>query len=444
MSNANDLINNLLTDGGTVNRRNFLGNAGKGILAASVIGELASCATSSAQGIGGPGKSIADTISVMAPTQHAPSEQHQATGVSVLEKSKRVGYAIVGLGELTLGQILPQIGSCKYSKPVALVSGDAVKAKKVALQYGIAEKNIYNYQNFDSIKNNPEIDAVYIVLPNALHEEYVIRAANAGKHVLCEKPMTTSSKAAKNMIDACTKAGKKLMIAYRIQYEPHNRMVMEWARSKKFGNVKVISSTNVQNIGNPAQWRLHKALSGGGSLPDIGLYDINTNRFILGEEPNAVSAMTYSTPNDIRFKEVEEAVMFQMYFPSGAIANNTCSYGAHNSKYYRVFTDNGGWFGADPAFDYAGIKMEASHAEGKIEMKMNLDIPEKKQFATEIDHFSDCIMEDKIPYTPGEEGLQDQKIMEAIYESAANGGKLIKLETITKTDAFRGSAPMED
>jgi predicted dehydrogenase len=444
MNSFNQLLNNMLAGGGAFNRRAFLENTGKGILATSIIGELASCTNSNAQVMAGPVKSLADTIAVKPPTQHAPSEQHQETGVTVLPHDKRIGYAIVGLGELSLGQIMPAFSASKYAKPVALVSGDTEKAKKVAAQYGVYEKNIYNYENFDDIRSNPEIDAVYIVLPNALHEEFVVRAAKAGKHVLCEKPMTTSSKSAQIMIDACKKAGKKLMVAYRIQYEPHNRMAMQWARSKHFGNVKVISSNNVQNIGNPAQWRLHKALSGGGSLPDIGLYNINTNRFLLGEEPHTVMATTHTTPNDIRFKEVEEAVMFQMLFPSGAIANNTCSYGAHNSKHYRCYADNGGWFGLDPAFDYAGLQIEASQAQGKIEMKMQPLIPEKKQFAVEMDHFAQCIMENKVPYTPGEEGLQDQKIMEAIYESAANNGKPVKLEMITTLDTFRGTPPKED
>lgn len=426
-------------------RRQFLESAGKGILAATVIGELASVGTASAQTTNGSGpglRSMTDAVKVEVPSQHAASEGQQESAPSILPKNKRVGYAIVGLGELTLGEIMPAFGACKNSKPVALVSGDATKAQKVAMQYDIPQKNIYNYQNFDDIKNNPEIDAVYIVLPNAMHEEFVLRAAKAGKHVLCEKPMTTSSKSAERMIDACKKAGKKLMIAYRIQYEPNNRQMMKFTREHKYGKVKVITSTNVQNIGDPKQWRLHKALSGGGSLPDIGLYDINTNRFLLGEEPYMVNASTYSTPNDPRFKEVEEAVMFQMYFPSGVIANNTCSYGAHNSKHYRCYADNGGWFGMDPAFDYKGLMPEAGHVEGKVQNKMNPKLPEKDQFATEIDHFSECVIENKTPYTPGEEGLQDQKIMEAIYESARTN-KPVQLERIEKLDSFRGTPPKE-
>ncbi len=425
-------------------RRQFIESAGKGIIAATVAGELLASGTASAQStnIGsGPGPMSA-AVKVEVPSQHAKSEGEQPAAPSILPKEKRVGYAIVGLGELTLGQIMEAFGACKNSKPVALVSGDAAKAQKVAQQYGISPKNIYNYQNYDNIKNNPEIDAVYIVLPNAMHEEFVVRAAKAGKHVLCEKPMTTSSKSAERMIDACKKAGKKLMVAYRIQYEPNNRQIKDFTRQQKYGKVKVITSVNVQNIGDPNQWRLKKALSGGGSLPDIGLYDINTNRYLLGEEPYMVNATTYTTPNDPRFKEVEEAVMFQMYFPSGAIANNTCSYGAHNSKHYRCYADNGGWFGMDPAFDYKGLMPEVGHVEGKVQNKSNPKLPEENQFALEIDHFSECVIENKTPYTPGEEGLQDQKIMEAIYESARTG-KPVQLERIDKLDAFRGTPPKE-
>ena len=325
---------------------------------------------------------------------------------------------------------------------VALVSGSPDKAKKVAAQYGIADKNIYSYETYDQIKDNPEIDAVYIVLPNSMHEEYVVRAAKAGKHVLCEKPMATSSKSAQVMIDACKKAGKKLMIAYRIQYEPHNRLVMQWAREKRFGKIKFIEAMNSQNIGDPAQWRLHKALSGGGSLPDIGLYCLNTSRFILGEEPHTVIASTYATPGDVRFKEVEETVMWQMHFPSGALVNAACSYGVHQSRRYRCYGDNGGWVGMDPAFDYVRLQIESSHAQGKLEVKESPDMGEKNQFSLEIDHFSECVLENKEPFTPGEEGLQDQKIMEAIYESAKTG-KPVKLEMITTIDTFRGNKPTE-
>lgn len=442
MKNIDQLMQTLSGQGADLSRRNFIGNTGKGLVAATIIGGLttdtAQAQTGSSVGVGG-GKSMTNVITVDVPSQHATSERQQENGASMLKPDNRIGYAIVGIGELTIGQIMPAFGSCKYSKPVALVSGDAAKAKKVAAQHGIPEKNIYNYQNFDQIKNNPDIDAVYIVLPNSMHEEFVIRSAKAGKHVLCEKPMANSSKEAQNMIDACKKAGKKLMIAYRIQYEPNNRLMMKWTREKHFGQVKVIDSVNVQNIGDPNQWRLKKALAGGGSLPDIGLYCINTNRFLTGEEPYMVSAVMHTDTADPRFKEVEDKVMWQMFFPSGTIANNTTAYSVHDSKHYRCYADNGGWFGMDPAFNYNGLKIEASKAEGKLEMKQNVIVGEKQQFALEMDHFAQCIMENKEPYTPGEEGLQDHKIMEAIYE-AAKSGKPVKLANITTLDTFRNGA----
>ncbi|GAA4902385.1 Gfo/Idh/MocA family oxidoreductase [Mucilaginibacter defluvii] len=432
---------NIPEDGPGYNRRRFIENAGKTIIASGIIGASLNNDAEAQTPAGTGSKKTSDAIKVELPPIHAPSEK-QDKWPAISPPAKRVGYALVGLGNLTLAELLPAFAECKYSKVVALVSGSPDKAKKVAEQYGIAEKNIYNYQNYDSISKNPEIDAVYIVLPNSMHKEYTIRAAKAGKHVLCEKPMANSSAEAQEMIDACKKAGKKLMIAYRIQYEPHNRLAMQWTREKKFGQVKVINSINVQNSGAPPQWRLDKELAGGGSLPDIGLYCSNTNRFLLGEEPHTVLASMYSTPNDPRFKEVEETVMFQMFFPSGAVANNLCSYGVHDSKHYRCYADNGGWFGLDPAFAYHGLKMEVSQTQGDIEMKQNPSKGEKNQFALEIDHFSECVMDNKTPYTPGEEGLQDHKVLEAIYESAKTG-KPVKLERIEKLDAFRGSPPTE-
>ncbi|WP_374164022.1 Gfo/Idh/MocA family protein [Arcticibacter sp. MXS-1] len=372
----------------------------------------------------------------------APTEKKSGPLPTPLSPAKRIRYALVGLGHLTLEELLPAFASCKYSKVTALVSGDAAKAAKVAGQYGIDPKNIYNYQNYDNIRNNPEIDAVYIVLPNSMHAEFTIRAAKAGKHVLCEKPMANSSKEAREMIDACKAAGKKLMIAYRIQYEPHNRLAKKWTREKKYGTVKIIEAVNTQNIGDPAQWRLNKKLAGGGALPDIGIYCLNTIRFLLGEEPVEVQGSVYSSPGDPRFKEVEEAVLWQMKFPSGVQANCTTSYGVHQARRYRCYADQGGWFGLDPAFAYERLQMEVSQAQDKMEVKQSPSLTEENQFALEIDHFSDCIMQNKQPYTPGEEGLQDHLIIEAIYESA-RAGRPVKLEKATRLDATRGPEPKE-
>jgi predicted dehydrogenase len=428
----------------SINRRKFIESAGIGVIAATGFGNLTASGRADVQDHHQQLILPNDLISIKLPPLEDPSEQDQAVSSVMMPADRRIGYAIVGLGNLSLGQILPAFAASKYCKPVALVSGSPDKARKIAMQYGIPIKNLYNYQNFEQIRNNAEIDAVYIVLPNSMHEEFVIRAAGAGKHVLCEKPMTTSAKAAARMIDACKSAGKKLMIAYRIQYEPNNRLAMQYTRRQHFGKVKVIEMVNMQHVGDPGQWRLHKQLSGGGSLPDIGLYCLNTSRYLLGEEPHTVLATTYSTPGDERFKEVEESVIWQMHFPGGARVSALCSYGVHQSRRYRCYADKGGWFGMDPAFDYEHLKFEASQAQGKQEVRLAPTIKEQKQFALEMDHFARCILENKQPFTPGEEGLQDQKIMEAIYASARNGGKPVQLETITTVDTFRGAAPEDE
>ncbi len=419
-------------------RRSFLTNAGKGILATGLMSGMVSAGDATAQT--GSGALLPDPSPIKLSSLDDPSEQEKPPVPTFSKPDERIGYAVVGLGHLTLNQILPAIIQCKKAKLVALVSGDENKARNVAAQYGLNPKNIYNYQNYDTIKDNKEVQAVYIVLPNGMHEEFVVRSAKASKHVLCEKPMSNTSKEAQNMVDACKKANVKLMIAYRIQYEPKNRFVKDWVRNKEKGNTKLIEAVNTQNIGDPTQWRLNKKLAGGGSLPDIGLYCLNTCRYLLGEEPVWVKATVYSTPGDLRFKEVEEAVLWQMGFPSGALANCSTSYGVHETRRYRCVTDKGAWMGLDPAFPYRGLMVEGEYTEGKNVFKHHPSIPDKDQFAPQMDHFAECIKSNQTPYTPGEEGLQDMKIMEAIYQSAREG-KRIDLDKIDKIDAFRGTMP---
>lgn len=419
-------------------RRSFLTNTGRGLVAAALAGELLPVLGSGNASAAGQEKPVE------LPAFTAKSEKQTGDAPTPLPPSERIGYAVVGLGRLSLECILPAFGECKKSKLVALVSGTPDKAAKVARQYGVESKNIYSYETFDQIKENPEIQVVYIVLPNGMHAEFTVRGAQAGKHILCEKPMANTVTEAEQMVAACEKAKRKLMIAYRIQYEPNNRLMQKMVRDKKYGKVKVIESVNGQAQGDPAQWRQNKALAGGGCLPDVGLYCLNTTRFLLGEEPTEVSAMTYSTPGDPRFKEVEENVIFQMRFPSGALANCTTGYDFHESRRYRVLAQTG-WFGMDPAFSYHNLQAEESHAEGKVEHKDHLGLDPKDQFALEMDHMSECVMEDKKPYTPGEEGVQDQRIMAAIYEAAATG-KVVKINTPGvneqgKLDLFRGAAP---
>ena len=240
---------------------------------------------------------------------------------------KKLGWAIVGLGSLAINQILPAFAKCEKSKVVAFVSGHPDKANKLALRYGVDPKNIYNYQNYDSIKDNPEVDIIYIVLPNGMHAEYTVRGLQAGKHVLSEKPMANTPEDCQQMIDAGKKANRKLMVAYRCRYEPFNQEAIRLARSKELGSLKTITADMGFNIGDPTQWRLNKKLAGGGCLMDIGIYALQATRYISGEEPIEINAMTYTTPDDPRFKEVEESINFQLRFPSGVLASCTSSYG---------------------------------------------------------------------------------------------------------------------
>src|ERR1051325_7705430 len=210
-----------------------------------------------------------------------------ATAISRIapaQEGRRIGYCIVGLGRISMDHFMPATKTSKLAKVTALVSGHRDKAEKQAGLYGVPAKNIYGYQNFDAIADNKDIDAVYIALPNNMHAEYSIRAAKAGKHVLCEKPMATTVADSQAMVDACRKAKKKLMIAYRCQYEPTNLRAVQLIRDGKLGKVEAIESANGFNI-RPGEWRLNGKMGGGGPLMDVGIYSLNACRYLTGEEP---------------------------------------------------------------------------------------------------------------------------------------------------------------
>ncbi|RYY59829.1 MAG: Gfo/Idh/MocA family oxidoreductase [Chitinophagaceae bacterium] len=370
-------------------------------------------------------KSDADPATAPTPTPLAPDQ--------------RVGYAVVGLGHLALEEILPALSSCKKSRLVALVSGNPEKLKKVSGQYGIARENCYSYQNFDSISSNKLVDVVYIVLPNGLHKEYVIRAAKAGKHVLCEKPMANNAEECRDMIRACEQANVKLMIAYRIQYQPHNRYVRQQLKQQEFGTTRFVEACNSQSSANPDHWRHKKALAGGGALPDIGLYCLNTTRFILGLEPTEVFAWQFSTAGNPLFKEVEELVAWQMKFPGGIMASCSTDYAVHESRRYRVMAERG-WLDIENAYAYHGQQLKSSTVKDGIKMQASINIPETNQFAAEMDHFSDCVMNNKQPFTTGYEGLQDHIIMDAIYQSAREG-RPVKIDPVKDPSKLHGPEP---
>ncbi len=351
-------------------------------------------------------------------------------------RDKRLGVAVVGLGRLALTQILPGFGQSKHVRVTALVSGEADKARVIAAQYGVPEKNLYDYKNFDSIKDNPEIDVVYIVLPNALHAEYTVRAAQAGKHVLCEKPMATNVADAQRMVDACKQAGRKLMIAYRCQYLPEFRSLVGMVRNKTYGDLRMIETTNGQNDANDGQWRLNKAMAGGGSLPDVGLYCLNTARFLTGEEPVEITARTTQPANDPRFREVEDICTFTLRFPSGVMAVCGSGYSYHENRFLRLMATEA-TFGLDPAYGYDNLTMQIARRDGMSSGLEQRRWAPKSQFALEMDAYAEAIRTEAVPLTPGEEGLQDMRLIAAIYEAAA-GGSVVKLQPAARLDETRG------
>ncbi|MBN9681072.1 MULTISPECIES: Gfo/Idh/MocA family protein [unclassified Corallococcus] len=382
---------------------------------------------------------------VKLPDTYAKTERERPGPPNPQPESERVGWAVVGLGHLSLEELLPAFGQMKRGKLVALVSGDRAKAQAIAKQYGVADKALYDYKSFDQIKDNPEVQAVYIVLPNSMHAEFTVRAAQAGKHVFCEKPMANTSAECQQMIDACKKADRKLGIAYRLQYEPHHRAVIQMARNKELGTLKLFTANNGQNQGDPNQWRHKKSLAGGGALPDVGIYCLSAARYFSGEEPTEVQGFSYSTPNDPRFKEVEESFAFHLRFPSGFQAHCTSHYSTHETKDLRLMGTDG-WASMDPGFSYSGLRLRVgmkSKSFPKADDTVERSFSQPSQFAREMDHFSRCVQENIVPHTPGEEGLADMRIIEALYRSAQEG-KAVKLEAAKKLDAFRGPPPKEE
>ena len=337
--------------------------------------------------------------------------------------SKPVGYAAIGLGTISDIFMRACAGS-STSKITALVTGHPEKATKYAAMYGIPATSVYSYETFDRIRDNKDVDAVYVGLPNSMHCEYTERAAAAGKHVLCEKPMAISSKECQTMIDACKKASVRLMIAYRVQYDPTWMQVGEIVRSGAIGDVESFHGSFYGEMPQ-GQWRLDKKLGGGGPILDLGIYPLNTIRHILGEEPNEFTAEVSTREPGPRFAQVEQTMEWTMKFPSGISAACGCSYGAVGPASLEIFGSDGQLV-IEPAFYYEGLKVRGetySRSKGQGGKKpVDIVSPGKApyQFTLEADHFSDCVRRNVQPRSPGEEGLKDMLAIEAIYRAAGH------------------------
>ncbi len=323
----------------------------------------------------------------------------------------KLGFAICGLGELSEQQIAPALLKTERCRLTGLVTDSPAKAAAWQRKYAISPRSVYTYDTMARMADNPDIDVVYVVTPNALHLQHGTDAAKAGKHVFCEKPLEVSVERCRQLINVVKSANRRLGVAYRCRFEPHHLEAIRLARSRELGALRSIDAFfgfNVQSGG----WRLKRALSGGGPLLDVGIYALQATRYLTGEEPIWVSGLT-TTADAARFSEVEASVLWQARFPGGTVTQCGASFASAATGYIRVIGERGG-FTLDPAFNYSGIRGQRS--DGRP-----LDFPDIDQFAAEMDDFARCIQEGGPSIVSGEEGLRDVNIMMAIYQSARTG-----------------------
>lgn len=332
------------------------------------------------------------------------------------KNSQTLRVAIMGLGSYGT-RVAEAIQDCERVKLVGVISGTPSKVVAWREKYGIPEKNCYNYENFDAIKDNPDIDAVYVITPNGLHKDQVIRVAKAGKHAICEKPMAVNAEDGQAMVDACKAAGVQLLIGYRMHFEPNTLEVVRMRKAGELGEIHFFQGLSGFVIGDPTQWRLKPELSGGGAMMDIGIYSINGARYMIGEEPIWVTAQEVKT-NPEKFKEgIDETITFQMGFPSGAIASCLSTYNMNNLDRFYL-NGSKGWVEMQPSTGYGPIKGETH--------KGPLSEPIVTHQTVQMDEMAAIIFDGKEPEVSvnGEEGVRDMKIIDAIFKAVETGGKV--------------------
>ncbi len=329
-------------------------------------------------------------------------------------RDKRLGVVLVGLGHYSSAQLAPALAQTKHCYLAGIVTGTPAKIAQWQKLYGIPDRNVYDYGNFDRIADNPDIDVVYIVLPNALHAEYTIRAAKAGKHVWCEKPMALTVSECEAMIKACRDSKVALAIGYRMQHEPNTQTVIRFGRERTYGPVKSVSAAAGFYETRTGHWRLNKAL-GGGAMLDMGVYPLQAARYCTGEEPLAVIAQQ-STSRPEMFSEVDETMTFDLEFPSGAVAHCKTSFGL-SMNFLRVNCERG-WYQLEPFQSYTGVRGVTS--DGRV-----LSPSAENQQARQMDDDALAVLQGQPLRVPGEEGLRDIRVVEAVFKSAKSGEPVV-------------------
>jgi len=347
--------------------------------------------------------------------------------------SKAVGYAVLGLGSIAEVAVLPAFRKSKKSRVVALVSHDLGRARKMGKKFGV--KDCFTYDDYDRCLSHPGVDAVFIASVNGAHAEQTVRAAAAGKHVLCEKPMANSVEDCRRMVEACRTNQVRLMIAYRKYFEPGSVALKKLVTSGKLGNLRHIFSTYTEIV-DPVKarhWQLNPQLAGGGSLMDIGIYCVNTMRWLAGSSPLDATAHVW-TDDPKRFSGVEDSIAFRLTHPGGLICQGTSSYSAMAASFVQVHGDKG-WAALNPAFAFEEERRLFGKIQGRwFEQKFKVI----DEFVLELDAFADAIRRRRDPEPDGTEGVRDIATVEAIYRSAREN-RTVSIEPVLLENALAGA-----
>lgn len=329
---------------------------------------------------------------------------------------KKLGVALAGLGTYATGMLAPALQETQLCKLTGVVTRRPEVGAQWAKAFGFPEKNIYNYNTMDQLADNPDIDIVYVVTPNALHAEHVIKAAKAGKHVICEKPMACSVADCDKMLAACREAKRSLSIGYRLHFDPYHTEMVRRAADPNFGPFTTMAGENGFTM-NGVQWRMQHPLSGGGPLMDMGIYVLHAACMATQANPLAVTAKELPKTRPDFFQDVEEALDWTMEFPNGVTATCQTSYVKNYGHFHAESAK--GWVDLNPAFGYNGLRMNTS--TGRV------TYPPLRQQTKQLDGIAQSILDKKDSPVPGELGRRDMVIVEGIYE-AAKTGKRVELK----------------
>ncbi len=334
------------------------------------------------------------------------------TGLTAKSADKKLGIALVGLGNYSTRVLAPALQQTEHIKLTGIVTGTPAKIPEWQEQYGIKDKNIYNYETMHEAADNPDIDVFYIVLPNNMHKPYSIIAAEAGKHVFCEKPMALDEAECHDIIAACEKNNVRLSIGYRMQHEPITQQIIAFGREKTYGDILHVRAADGFFLGNTNHWKAHSEL-GGGAMMDMGVYAVNASRYVTGEEPIAVTAkIDHARPDEFT---ADEIMFFDLEFPSGIVSNCMTSL-AHRVNELHVTARNG-WYEMKPFMSYGGIRGETS--DRKV---LEESVPNQQAHQMEMDALS--ILNEKPMQVPGEEGMLDMRVVDAAFKSAKTGKRV--------------------